>query len=388
MKSQPPFFLLIVITGIVLILVVAIGFSGKTIKDVFREGKNIAGEATSNQGLPAQSAMTQTTTTYVYGSKLIASKGSTITYHLQDNIGSSRLTTDNTGKIQSKATVYPYGKTVNVESFAGAQEKYLFTGKERDGGLDYFGARYYTPRKGNFIALDPEGSELYAYVQRNPLTRIDPDGRKTVTGDIPSFPFRIITSPKYDAAGLLLKNALETLPDSLFNTARRDTANIVIGVIPERIRTSDTAVGLYSADTLWVNGDILASRNGKQHLSYSFMGVFIHEIGHFLSDNGRQPWRAIVQNAVESGKVRTREELMTYGLQTINTYYDDKIKEERDEYMLTERFYTLRYQDNQFSEKDYREYVRENQESMQKQIKGMEERRERDISYFTEANEE
>jgi RHS repeat-associated protein len=178
MKSRTPFFLIIIVTGILLILVVAIGFSGKVIKDALKTGKNAAGQATAVQGVSPEPLRTQTTTTYVYGSKLIASKGTTITYHLQDNIGSNRITVNDEGKIKSKATVYPYGKTVKEESFAGAKNRYLFTGKERDGGLDYFGARYYNSRIGKFVSVDPALSTfaVYDYAGNNPLINVDPDG--------------------------------------------------------------------------------------------------------------------------------------------------------------------------------------------------------------------
>ena len=64
-----------------------------------------------------------------------------------------------------------------------------FTGKERDteSGLDYFGARYNASSLGRFMTPDaklmtsrhlgfPQKWNKYAYVQNNPLMRIDPDG--------------------------------------------------------------------------------------------------------------------------------------------------------------------------------------------------------------------
>jgi RHS repeat-associated protein len=64
-----------------------------------------------------------------------------------------------------------------------------FTNKERDSesGLDNFGARYHSSTMGRFISPDaklmssrhlafPQKWNKYAYVQNNPLGRIDPDG--------------------------------------------------------------------------------------------------------------------------------------------------------------------------------------------------------------------
>ena len=65
-----------------------------------------------------------------------------------------------------------------------------FTGKERDNetGLDYFGARYYSPAQGRFTSVDPKNASAdpadpqswngYAYARNNPLKYVDPDGRK------------------------------------------------------------------------------------------------------------------------------------------------------------------------------------------------------------------
>jgi RHS repeat-associated protein len=58
-----------------------------------------------------------------------------------------------------------------------------FTGKERDkhSGLDYFGARYYDPAIGRFLAIDPLDFKFpdktpFHYVSNNPINLIDPTG--------------------------------------------------------------------------------------------------------------------------------------------------------------------------------------------------------------------
>jgi RHS repeat-associated protein len=68
-----------------------------------------------------------------------------------------------------------------------------YTGKERDAesGNDYFGARYYSSSLGRFMSPDwsakeepipyaklddPQTLNLYAYVENNPMDRVDPDG--------------------------------------------------------------------------------------------------------------------------------------------------------------------------------------------------------------------
>ncbi|MEZ4909208.1 MAG: RHS repeat-associated core domain-containing protein, partial [Saprospiraceae bacterium] len=60
---------------------------------------------------------------------------------------------------------------------------YRFTGKEQDSetGLYYYGARYYDPRLGRFLSVDPLAEKYgawspYAYTFDNPLKFNDPDG--------------------------------------------------------------------------------------------------------------------------------------------------------------------------------------------------------------------
>jgi RHS repeat-associated protein len=88
----------------------------------------------------------------------------------------------------------PYG---DQESCAATPTEHLFTGKERDteSGNDYFGARYYASTMGRFMSPDwsakeepvpyaklddPQSLNLYAYVQNNPLIRLDKDGHDFV----------------------------------------------------------------------------------------------------------------------------------------------------------------------------------------------------------------
>ena len=58
---------------------------------------------------------------------------------------------------------------------------FLFTGKEYDSetALYYFRARYYSVKLGRFLSRDPVyGGNLYAYVQNNCISKVDPWGLK------------------------------------------------------------------------------------------------------------------------------------------------------------------------------------------------------------------
>ncbi|RMG39389.1 MAG: RHS repeat-associated core domain-containing protein [Methanobacteriota archaeon] len=58
---------------------------------------------------------------------------------------------------------YPFGLLMPGRDYhSGSETKEKFTGKERDSetGLDYFGARYYSPALGRWLAVDPVGEKF------------------------------------------------------------------------------------------------------------------------------------------------------------------------------------------------------------------------------------
>lgn len=78
----------------------------------------------------------------------------------------------------------PYGELIANQSAAGYDERYKFTGKERDKetGYDFFGARYYSSVLTHWLSVDPLADKYpwispYAYCGWNPIKNIDKDGR-------------------------------------------------------------------------------------------------------------------------------------------------------------------------------------------------------------------
>ncbi len=122
--------------------------------------------------------------TYVYGpTGRIAKKVSGLmSYYHRDQLGSTRLVTDESGNPVSEMSYKPFGET---EKTGGDGETCLYTGKDDDStGLYYFGARYYDPETGRWIERDFRGGILenpvslnrYVYCYNNPLLYVDPDG--------------------------------------------------------------------------------------------------------------------------------------------------------------------------------------------------------------------
>jgi RHS repeat-associated protein len=108
-----------------------------------------------------------------------------IYYYHSDHLGGTNVITDYIGNLIERIKYYPFG-----EIREGGDEKYSFTGKERDKLTDfyYFEARYYNPELKHFTRADtvepdlydPQDLNRYAYVRNNPVKFIDPSGHSKI----------------------------------------------------------------------------------------------------------------------------------------------------------------------------------------------------------------
>ncbi|AZR73472.1 hypothetical protein BBF96_08805 [Anoxybacter fermentans] len=120
---------------------------------------------------------------------IVGSSAEIIYYH-HDNLGSTRLMTDITGKVVWEQDYLPFGEDLykpgtSVVNFE-VETRYKFTGQRQviGIGLYYYGARYYDPETGRFVTEDiyrgnlinPLSQNLYIYVLQNPLKYVDPSG--------------------------------------------------------------------------------------------------------------------------------------------------------------------------------------------------------------------
>ena len=104
-------------------------------------------------------------------------------YH-GDYLGSASWITDYQGNPAQYIHYAPYGELIADQQIAGYDERYKFTGKERDRetGYDMFGARYLWSDAGIWTSVDPLAGDYpwitpYAYGLNNPLKYKDPNGK-------------------------------------------------------------------------------------------------------------------------------------------------------------------------------------------------------------------
>ena len=107
-----------------------------------------------------------------------------IYYTHSNHLGSANWITDVKGNPIQYIHYAPYGELIANQQTIGYDERFKFTGKERDWetGYDYFGARFYDNRKGIWNSVDPLADKYpnvtpYLYCNGNPIRFVDPDGR-------------------------------------------------------------------------------------------------------------------------------------------------------------------------------------------------------------------
>ena len=108
-----------------------------------------------------------------------------IFYYHSDHLGSASWITDDQGQAVQYIHYMPYGELWVNQQSNSYDERFKFTGKERDveTGYDYFGARYYSPMIGHWLSPDPLANKYpnispYAYCGWNPLRYVDPNGKE------------------------------------------------------------------------------------------------------------------------------------------------------------------------------------------------------------------
>ena len=110
--------------------------------------------------------------------------GDGVFFYHSDHLGSANWITNSQGQAVQYLHYMPFGELWENQQSSTYDERFKFSGKERDSetGYDYFGARHYLSLLGIWLSPDPlldEYPEIssYAYCRWNPLKYVDPNGK-------------------------------------------------------------------------------------------------------------------------------------------------------------------------------------------------------------------
>jgi len=148
-------------------------------------------------------------------------------YYIKDHLGSIRRVVNTSGTIVNANEYYAYGDFAQSYTSGSGNNKYKFTGKERDTetNYDYFGARYYDSDLGRWLSVDPLSSKYpgwspYKYGYNNPVRYYDPNGMfdtrieiDEATGNVKN----IVDDGKEEITGAIVNSNNETTKTFTFN---------------------------------------------------------------------------------------------------------------------------------------------------------------------------
>ncbi len=170
---------------------------------------------------------TTTKTYYTQGpgidEHLAVERGGQLYYYHADGLGSIAAITDAAHTVIQSYEYDSYGMVTPATSF---RNSYVYTGREwdKETGLYYYRARYYDPIEGRFISKDPiglaGGINVYAYVQNNPINRIDPLGLRPLNENEKSLLSPYIPKVDLDNADLHDGEVPWYLPNSMAGITR------------------------------------------------------------------------------------------------------------------------------------------------------------------------
>ncbi|NJN93666.1 MAG: RHS repeat-associated core domain-containing protein [Anaerolineales bacterium] len=122
--------------------------------------------------------MSKVTKYYTFGASRVAMRQGNVVYYLHgDHLGSTSLTTNQSGVLVSQARYLPYGEERWTDKASPTDFGFTSQRKEAGFGLMDYNARYYSPYLGRFISADmvvpdatnPQDWNRYSYVGNNPL---------------------------------------------------------------------------------------------------------------------------------------------------------------------------------------------------------------------------
>jgi RHS repeat-associated protein len=160
------------------------------------------------------------------------------TYLHHDQLGSTRLLTDGTGKATGTFSYEPYGALAGATGSASTPLGFAGEYTDSASGLQYLRARFYDPATGQFLTRDPLEAltrQPYAYAANDPVNLVDRDGKVAAAACVGSAVIPVpVPNPCSAAkvgigiAGGALAGAAAGLADDVFGGEEEIAGNLTI----------------------------------------------------------------------------------------------------------------------------------------------------------------
>jgi RHS repeat-associated protein len=160
------------------------------------------------------------------------SSGEKPTYLHHDQLGSTRLLTEASGKTSASFSYTPYGELEGTTGTATTPLGFAGQYTEAETGLQYLRARFYDPGTAQFITHDPLAaltSAPYSFAKSNPLLYSDPSGLACSVGVGKSGPveYPILPNPAD-----CVKDAIEGTSETTANVGKFAADNVSLVIAP------------------------------------------------------------------------------------------------------------------------------------------------------------
>ena len=259
-------------------------------------------------------------------------------YYHGDHLCSASWITDASGMPIQFIHYQPYGELYINYKTTAYDERFKFTGKERDAetDYDYFGARYYASICPSFISVDPladkyPGLNPYAYCAWNPIKYVDPDGRKIVIGSWFGRILAKIGFNNFESKVMLQLGKLKDMDSELNKMIiSLEKSNITFYIEYENNKNN-----YYNnlTNTIKYDPDDNIRKDGQIRPPEAALA---HELGH--AENDKNGDTVKYDRAIANGEKGTKKEQATEqskrDLNEINSIYYENIVREKEGYPL------------------------------------------------------
>ncbi|NOS85708.1 MAG: hypothetical protein HOP31_11250 [Ignavibacteria bacterium] len=225
-------------------------------------------------------------------------------FYLKDHLVTIRATIDSTNTVLSAQDVDAWGYQLENRSFSNANQRYKFTGKEKDKDLennyDYFGARYYDNRIGRWNGVEPLLEKYldvtpYQYGLLNPMRFLDFNGLDNYVFNENGY---YVRTDKTEEKKLVIENS-QTFEQSYydFNDPDKDVNDI------------EYLINTYGKDAKMVfiksqtDIDYYMDLAEADNLLHQFIGGYIHALKESPHEGRLDFWHSYLKPEMIAGDI-------------------------------------------------------------------------------------